>query len=154
VSVVSRLESHTIGFSTLPCERDAERAGAVERDFDAPEVERAAVRDPTEERAFVGTAWDFVADREPAIALGWARLEAPTSFLVAEREADFDAVFSGAFRLLLDCEVRSFCFVAMVIPPSAGAASRPYRGAMVLNHDNDSVAVRFTCTRGSKTEIL
>jgi hypothetical protein len=42
----------------------------VDRDRDAPEVERAAVRDPAEERAFAGTAWDFVADRELAIALG------------------------------------------------------------------------------------
>jgi hypothetical protein len=49
-----------------------------------PEVERAAVRDPAEERGFVGTARDFVADREPAIALGCARLEAPASFLVAD----------------------------------------------------------------------
>ncbi|WP_210252261.1 hypothetical protein, partial [Microvirga tunisiensis] len=134
MSVVSRLESHTIGFSTLPCERDAERADVVERDFDAPEVERTAGRDPAEERAFVGTAWDFLADREPAIALGCARLEAPTSFLVAEREADFDAVFSGAFRLLLGCEVLSFCFFAIVIPSSAGAGSRPCRGTVVLKH--------------------
>jgi hypothetical protein len=42
----------------------------VDRERDVPVVERAAVRDPAEERAFVGTAWDFVADREPAIALG------------------------------------------------------------------------------------
>src|SRR3712207_1189630 len=62
VSVVSRLESQAIGFSRLPCERDAERACLVERDLDAPEVERAAVRDPAE-RPFAGTAWDFVAER-------------------------------------------------------------------------------------------
>jgi len=42
----------------------------VDRDLDLLEVERAAVRDPAEERAFAGTAWDFVADRELAIALG------------------------------------------------------------------------------------
>ncbi|MBM6584238.1 hypothetical protein ILT44_29000 [Microvirga sp. BT689] len=70
MSVVSRVESQAIGFSRPPCERDAERACVVDRDRDVPEVERAAVRDPAEERAFVGTAWDFVADREPAIALG------------------------------------------------------------------------------------
>jgi hypothetical protein len=68
VSVVSRVESHAIGFSRLPCDRD--RACVVDRDRDAPEVERAAVRDPAEERDFAGAAWDFVADREPAIALG------------------------------------------------------------------------------------
>ena len=56
VSVVSRLESQVIGFSRFPCERDAERACVVERDRDGPEVERAAVRDPAEDRAFVGTA--------------------------------------------------------------------------------------------------
>jgi len=70
VSVVSRLESQAIGFSRLPCERDAERACVVDRDLDWLEAERAAVRDPAEERALVGTAWDFVADRELAIALG------------------------------------------------------------------------------------
>jgi hypothetical protein len=84
----------------LPCERDAERACGVERDLDALEEERAAVRDPAADRAFAGTAWDFVADREPAIALGWARLEAPVCF-VADRAADFDADLSGVFRLLL-----------------------------------------------------
>ncbi|WP_457094710.1 hypothetical protein [Microvirga sp. P5_D2] len=46
----------------LPCERDAERACVVDRDLDVPEVERAAVRDPAEDRDFAGTAWDFVAD--------------------------------------------------------------------------------------------
>jgi hypothetical protein len=58
VSVVSRVESHAIGFSRLPCdrERDVERAFVVERGRDVPEVERAAVRDPVEERDFVGTA--------------------------------------------------------------------------------------------------
>jgi hypothetical protein len=127
----------------LPCERDAERAGAVERDLDALELERAAVRDPAEEPDFAGAAWDFVADRDPAIALGCARLEAPAPFLVAGREADFDADLCGAFRLLLGCEDPSFCFVAMFIPLSAGAASRPCRGAIVLNHDNENVAVRF-----------
>lgn len=55
VSVLSRVESHAIGFSMLPCERDAVRAGVLERDLDVPEVERAAVRDPEEERAFAGT---------------------------------------------------------------------------------------------------
>jgi hypothetical protein len=54
----------------LPCERDAERACVVDRDRDVPVVERAAVRDPAEERAFAGTACDFVADGEPAVALG------------------------------------------------------------------------------------
>jgi hypothetical protein len=85
----------------------------VDRDCDVPEVERAAVRDPAEERAFVGTACDFVADREPAIPLGCARLGAPASFFVADRE-DFAADFSDVFRLLLGCEVRSFLFVAII----------------------------------------
>jgi hypothetical protein len=115
----------------------------VDRDRDVPEVERAAVRDPADERAFAGTAWDFVADREPAIALGWARLEAPASFFVADREEDFVMDRSGAFRLLLGWEVSSFLVLAIVILSSAGAASRPYRGGVVLNHYNDSVAVRF-----------
>ena len=53
-----------------PCERDAERGCVVERDRDLPEAERAAVRVPAEERAFEGTAWDFVEDRERVIALG------------------------------------------------------------------------------------
>jgi hypothetical protein len=130
VSVVSRVESQAIGFSGLPCERDAGRD---------------AVCDPAEERGFVGTAWDLVAARELAIALGCARFEAPAA-LVADRELDFDADFCGAFRALVDCEVRSFLFVAIVIPSSAGAKSRPYREAMALNHDNDSVVVRFACT--------
>ncbi len=130
----------------LPCERDAERARVEDRDLEAPEVERAAVRDPAEERAFAGTAWDFVADLEPAIALGCARLAAAVPFLAVAREADFDADFSEAFRPLLGCEVPSFLFVAIVIPSSAEAESRPCRGVIVLNHDNDSVAVRFAPT--------
>ncbi|WP_414474698.1 hypothetical protein [Microvirga sp. M2] len=91
----------------------------MERDFDAPDVERAALRDPAEERAFAGTAWDFVADREPAIALGCARLAAVVPFLAALREEDF----SDAFRLLLGCDVPSFLVVAIVIPSSAKAES-------------------------------
>jgi hypothetical protein len=78
--------------------------GVVERDRDVPEVERAAVRDPAEERAFAGAAWDFVADREPASALGCARLEAPASFFLADWEADCNADFAGVFRLLLGCD--------------------------------------------------
>jgi hypothetical protein len=124
-------------------ERDAERACVVERDRDVPEVERAAVRDPAEDRAFAGTAWDFVADREPAIALGCARLEAPVCFFVVDREADFDADLSGVFRLLLGWEVSSFLVLAIVILSSAGAASRPYRGTAFLRDDNDGVVVRF-----------
>ncbi|MBL0407993.1 hypothetical protein JKG68_29270 [Microvirga aerilata] len=115
----------------------------MDRDLAAPEVERAAVRDPAEDRAFAGTAWDFVADREPAIALGCARLEAPASFFAAERETDFDADFSDAFRCLLDCVVPSFCFVAMGIPSSAEAARRPCRGTVILIHNNENVAVQF-----------
>ena len=63
VSVVSRVESQAIVSSRLPCarERDPERAGGVERDRDALEVECAAVRDAVEDRDFVGTVWDFVA---------------------------------------------------------------------------------------------
>jgi len=136
VSVVSRLESHAIGFSRPPCDR--ERDCGVERDLDALEGDRA------------GIAWDVVADREPAIALGCARLEAALPLLVADREADFDADFSVAFRLLLGCDVPSFLFVAIVIPSSAGAESRPYRGAVILIHDNDSVAVRFARTSGQR----
>jgi hypothetical protein len=55
VSVVSRVESQAIGFSRLPCEREAERACVVERDRDAPDVEGAPVRDPAENRDFAGT---------------------------------------------------------------------------------------------------
>jgi len=146
VSVVSRLESHAIGFRRLPCERDAERACVVERDLEAPEVERAAVRDPAEDRDVAGTAWDFAADREPAIALGCARLGAPASFFVADRETDFEAGLLGAFRLLLGWEVPSFCFVAMVIPSSVESASRTYRGTVILNHNNENVAVQFVHT--------
>jgi hypothetical protein len=133
----------------LPCarEREAERVSVVERERDALEVERAAVRDPAEERDCAGAAWDLVADREPAIALGCARLGAPVSFLAVDREADFDADVSGAFRLLLGCEDPSFLFVAMVIPSSAEAASRPYRGAVILFDDNDGVAVWFARRR-------
>jgi hypothetical protein len=127
----------------LPCERDAERGCVVERDRDVPEVERAAVRDPAEERVFLGTAWDFAADREPVIALGCARLDVLVCFFVVDREADFDAELSGAFRLLPGCEVPSFLVRAIVILSSVGAASRPYRGVIVLNHNNDSVTVRF-----------
>ncbi len=95
------------------------------------------------ERAFAGTAWDFVADREPAIALGCTRLGAAVPLLAADREADFDAALSDAFRLLPGCEVPSFFVVAIVIPSSAAAASRPGRGTVVLTQDNDGVAVRF-----------
>jgi hypothetical protein len=79
--------------------------------------------------------------------LGWARLGAPVSFFMADREADFDADLSGAFRFLLDCEVLSFLFVAMVIPSSASVASRLCRGTVFLNDDNDGVAVRFVRTK-------
>ncbi len=133
----------------LPCARDAERACVADRNRDVPVVERAAVRDPAEERTFVGAAWDFVADREPAIALGWARLVVPVCFFVADREADFDSDFSGVFRLLLGWEVSSFLVRAMVILSSAGAASGPCRGAVVLTHNNDSVAVRFVRTKSN-----
>lgn len=150
MSVVSRVESHAIGFSMLPCER----ASVVERDLDAPEVERAAVRDPAEERGFAGAAWDFFVDREPAIALGCARFEAAVPLLVAEREADFDADFSGAVRLLLGCGVESFLFVAIVIPSSGGAASGPCRGIIILNDDNDGVAIRFASPSRHRREIM
>ena len=148
VSVVSRLESQDIGSIMLPCvrERDAERACVVERDRDAPELERVAEREPAEERDFAGTAWDFVADWKPAMALGCARLDAAAPLFVADWEAGFDAVFAGAFRLLLGCELLSFCFVAIVIPSSAGAARRPYRGTVILNTNNENVAVQFVHT--------
>ncbi|WP_201842522.1 hypothetical protein [Microvirga zambiensis] len=119
----------------------------VDRDRAVPEVERAAVRDPADERAFAGTAWDFVADREPAIALGWARLEVPASFFVADREVDFDTDLSGVFRLLLGWEVSSFLVLAIVILSSAWTASRPYRGTALLRDDNDGAAVRFVRTK-------
>ncbi len=88
----------------------------MERDLDAPEVERAAVRDPAEERGFAGAAWDFVAERELAIVLGCARLGAPVSFLAA---------FDADFRLLLGCEVPSLLFVAIVCPSFKRAANWP-----------------------------
>ena len=118
----------------------------MDRDPDLPEVERAAVRGPADERVFAGTDWDFVADRAPAIAFGCARLGAPASFFVADRETDFEADFFGAFRLLLGCENSSFCFVAIVIPSFAGAASRPCRGTVILNANNANVAVQFVHT--------
>ncbi len=148
VSVVSRVKSHSIVFNILPCDR--ERDCVVERDLEVPEVERAAVRAPAADRDFAGTAWDFVADREPAIALGCARLGTSAPFLVADREADFDAAVSDAFRLLLGCEDPSFLFVAMVIPSSAGAASRPYRGTGILFDDNDGVAIQFARTSSQR----
>lgn len=100
VSIVTRVKSQAIGFSSLPCDWDAERACVMERDLAAPDAERAAVRDPAAERAFAEAIWDFVADREPAIALGRARLEAAIPLLTADRATDFDADFSGALRLL------------------------------------------------------
>jgi hypothetical protein len=109
-----------------------ERACVVERDCDVPEVERAAVRDPAEERDFEGTAWDFVADRE----------------------ADFDAGLSGVFRLLLGWEMSSFLVRAIVILSSDGAASWPCRGPVFLTHDNDDLAVRFARTSGQRREIV
>jgi hypothetical protein len=134
--VVSRLESHVIGFIMLPCERDAERACVVDRDLGVPEVERDAARDPAGERLFAGTAWDFLADWEPAIALGWARLGAAVPFLTADREAGFEADPSGAFRPLLGCEVPSFLFVAMSIPlplrPKAGHAEEQLPSTMTM----------------------
>lgn len=123
----------------------------MERDRDVSEVERAAVRDPAAERDFVGTAWDFVAGRE--LALGWVRLEAPAAFFVAEREADFDAGFSDAFRLLLGGDVPSFVVLTIVIPPSEGASSWPCRGTAILNYNNDSVGVRFVPRLG-KDELV
>ena len=123
----------------LPCEP----ACFGERDLDAPEGERAAVRDPAEERSFAELACDFVADCEPAVALGRARLGAPASVRAADREADFDAAFADPFRLLLGCEVPSFVSVAIVISSSIWAASLPGRGTIILNDDNDGVAVRF-----------
>ena len=58
MSVVSKVASHAIGFSRPPCarEREVERACVVERVRDAPEVERAAVRNPAEVRDVAGTA--------------------------------------------------------------------------------------------------
>jgi hypothetical protein len=73
-------------------------------------------------------------------------LEAPAFFFVADREADFVVDRSGVFRLLPGWVVSSFLVRAIVILSSAGAASRPYRGVVVLNYINDSVAVRFVHT--------
>jgi len=150
--VDSRDESHDIGFIMLPWER--ERVCVVERDRDAPAVERAAVRDPADERDFAGTAWDFVAEREAASALGCARLDAAFPLLAAD--ADFDAAFAGAFRLLAGCDEASFFLVAIVVPFSAGAANGPGRGAMVLEDDNDGAGIRFAParrqTRGSRAD--
>ena len=95
-----------------------------------------------------------MADREPAVALGCARLEAPVCFFVAGREADFDADLSGVFRLLLGWEVSSFLVRAIVILSSAEAASRPYRGTALLRNDNENVAVRFVRTSSQRWAIL
>jgi hypothetical protein len=122
-SVVSRVESHAIGFIT-----SGERVCVAERDLAEPEVERA-VRDFAGERGFADIAWDFVAVREAAIALGCARLEAPVPLFAAGREPDFDA---DVFRLLPDREGASFPLIAIVIPMSVAAAGRPGRGAVVL----------------------
>ncbi|ANY83053.1 hypothetical protein BB934_33125 (plasmid) [Microvirga ossetica] len=78
-------------------------------------------------------------------------MEAPVCFFVAAREADFNADFAGAFRLLLGWEVSSFLVLAIVILSSAGAASRPCRGTAFLRGDNDGVAVRFDRTNEPKT---
>ena len=94
-----------------------------------------------------GTAWDFAAGSGAGHRLGLRTFVSGSFSLAEEREADFDADFSGAFRRLLGCEVPSFSFVAMVIPSFAGDASRPYRGTRVLDDDNDDVAVRFARTR-------
>jgi hypothetical protein len=78
-----------------------EKAGVADRDPDDLGAERA-VRDFAAERDLVVTAWDLVAVREPAIALGCARLEAAVP-LFPDREAGFDAdLAGGVFRLLLD----------------------------------------------------
>jgi hypothetical protein len=79
--------------------------------------------------------------------LGCARLGAAVPLLAPDWEAEFAADFAGAFRLLLGCEALSFLFVAMVIPSSAAAASRPCRGTVVLSEDNGEVTVRFTRAR-------
>jgi hypothetical protein len=118
--VVSRLESHAIGFSRRPCGRDAERAGVVERERDAPDVELATLRDPAEDRAFAGTACDFVAAR--ALALGCARFDAASPFLAAERDADVP----DAFRALLGCEVPPFLVVAIVMSSAGESESLPF----------------------------
>ncbi len=54
VSVVSRLESQAIGFNRLPCEREGERTCVVEPALGAPEVDRAAGRDPRQ-----ASFWDL-----------------------------------------------------------------------------------------------
>jgi hypothetical protein len=126
----------------------------VERDLGALELGRAAARDPAEERDFAGAVWDFVADREPAIALGCARLGAAVSPLAADWEADFDADLSRAFRLLLGCAGESFLFVTIVIPSSAEAASWPGRGTITLNNDNDGVAIRFAIPGSQRWGIM
>lgn len=69
------------------------------------------------------------------MALGWARLEAPAPFFVAERETDLDADFSGAFRRLFGCEVSSLLVRAIVILSFDGAATRPCRGATFLSDE-------------------
>ena len=112
----------------LPCGP----ACLVERDLDAPEGERAAVRDPAEERSFAELACDFVADCEPAVALGRARLGAPASVRAADREADFDADFSGAFRLLPDWAEEPSLFLAIVIPSLAGWAEDESSSMMTM----------------------
>ena len=123
----------------------------MERDRDVRRSKRAAVRDPAAERDFAGTAWDFVADREPAIALGWARLEAAVPA--------FRGRPGGGLRRRLLRRLSGSCwvgkyrpswFVAIVILSSAGAASRPCRGAAFLRDDNDGVAVRFARTKGRR----
>jgi hypothetical protein len=127
-----------------------------ERDLDAPEVERAAVRDPAEERSFAELARDFVADCEPAVALGRARLGAPASVRAADREADFDADFSGAFRLLPDWAEEPSLFLAIVIPsfagPQAGRAEDPSSSMMTMTawpfgSDLQAVADGGSCRR-------
>ena len=126
----------------------------MDREREAPEGERVAVRAPAAERAFAVTARDFAADWALAVALGCARLGAAVPLFVADREADFDADFFGAFRLLLGCEVPSFLLVAIVVPLSAVAASRPGRGAVVLSDDNDDMAVRFARTSSRRRRNL
>ena len=88
--------------------------------------------------------------------MGCARLGAAVPLLVADREAACDADFFGAFRLLLGCEVPSFLLVAIVVPLSAVAASRPGRGAVVLSEDNDDMAVRSyaTATSGHRAKVM
>ncbi|UVF18650.1 hypothetical protein HPT29_019485 [Microvirga terrae] len=117
--MVSRLESHAIGFNRPPCGRDAEHARVVERDV--PVDARAEERDPAAERAFAGTACDFVAER--ALALGCARFDAAAPFLAVDRDADAPDVL----RALLGCEVPLFLLVAIVMSSSGESESRPRR---------------------------